>query len=405
MSTPTSHSETSSNLRQKWIQTRFFGWSRFEEGGIDARKILALRIRQDLAIRSTDCFEDLRSQVDTLVAFPLVAVPTCIGSGAEVSCLSDVLLDSRGVRTPIISPAIYPTLALVDCASIRSPSSVQAAAIVDTATHLLDPWLNSLPATFPQQDTAIALLRSLVRMVQGWSGGPLPTSLLPRLATISHLAVRPGLARTSAAVSALHRIEHVLSSQCRLRHGEVLAILLPSFLRWLERAHTELAITVADAFADIFGCYAMPSVLVENWLSALPLERHNFGTQAIDADRTAETVIRTFGDERGMLPGACPADQTAVRAIVDDAVSNCPAIPQAHSQSTVGIPNANRVFGGVLPAVPCHVVFTPIRIIFDVLCKVDSTVPRSGWFTTAVISNDVGTTTLLVFSSPGKSIS
>jgi len=185
------------------------------------------------------------------VSFPLVAVPTCIVSGAEVTVCPDVLwIPGWSVRRSSSRRFIRP-LPLVDCASIRSPSSVQAAAIVDTATHLLDPWLNSLPE--------LSLNRTpRLRFSGPGSNGPrlvwgtFATALLPRLATISHLAVRPVWPERPAA----SRRCTGLSTCCRLSTasvtGEVLALLLPGFLRWLERARTELAITVADTFADIF---------------------------------------------------------------------------------------------------------------------------------------------------------
>jgi NADP-dependent alcohol dehydrogenase len=371
---------------------------------VDAGKLLALRCRGRAALDEFTSLAALHDAADELKSVPLLAAPTVVGSGAEVSPLSDVLLDSRGVRVPIISSVLYPALAIIDASICSPPRHVQAAAIVDTIAHLLDPWLNSLPGAIVQDETAAGLIRSVIRIARAWDGNALDQQALHRLATISHLAVRPGLARPSAPVSAIHRIEHVMSPRIGCRHGEGLAHLLPAFLRWMERTRRDVLTVVADRFTEMFERVARPSVLVEEWLSSLPLECERPAIGGREAREIANTVVDAFGSDLGQLPGMLSIGRAEVLAVLNEIDARPLRASVRTGYDIAPACNADRVFGGSVAGSPCDVVMTPIRVVLEGLCSSADVPVREGWFPTAIIDGATGRRTLIVSSSPGSTV-
>jgi alcohol dehydrogenase class IV len=373
-------------------------------GVIDTGKLLALRCRGRAAVDECSSLADLRDAAEELESVPFLAAPTVIGSGAEVSPLSAVLLDSRGVRVPIISPVLYPTLAVIDASICTPPPQVQAAAIVDAVAHLLDPWLNSLAGLVVHDETAAALVRSVIRITRAWRDKGLDKHAIHRLATISHLAVRPGLARPSAPVSVIHRIEHVLSPRIGCRHGEGLAHLLPAFLRWMERSRPDVLTAVADRFPEMFERTARPSVLVEEWLSSLPLDREPLAIGESEAREIADAVVDVFGSHLGVLPGTLSMGRADVAAVLSE-IDTRPSRGSVPTRHDVGPAcNEERLFGGTVAGSPCDLVITPIRVVFEALCRAADVPARQGWFPTAIVDGGNGRRTLLVSSSPGSTM-
>jgi alcohol dehydrogenase class IV len=372
---------------------------------IDTAKILALKARNGFAVHVTRSLDELRGRAYEFESLPLLAAPTCVGSGAEVSALADILLDSNGVRVPITSPVMYPKLAVVDCTVASPPQVIQASAMVDAAAHLFDPWLNSLPGPLPQEDTTVALLRALVRLTRIWRCEGFKQASLLKFATISHLAVRPGLARSSAAVSVVHRIEHVLSPRIGCSHGEGLALILPAFLRWMEAKRRDLLRGIADQFDDIFDRAALPSTLVTDWLRSLPVMQCRFSPTDSELGELTDIIIASFSDSSGLLPGGLSIGAAEVQAILRETRE-----PRRRTESSSdtsrpthqAVINMNRVFGGPMAKGIFHVVITPIRPIFEMLCRTLGATSREGWFPTAVVSASDNAYTVLMCPPPGS---
>jgi alcohol dehydrogenase class IV len=372
-------------------------------GVIDIGKIIAVKLQGHLAVHVASCFEELEQRVSEIASLPLLAAPTCVGSGAEVSSLADVLLDSGNVRVPIISPRMFPKTAIVDVAVASPPRQVQASAFVDAFTHLLDPWLNSLPQP-PHEEITVSLLRSLVRITQHWRTEGFDGASLVKFTTVSHLAVRPGLARSSAAISVVHRIEHVLTPLIGCSHGEGLAILLAPFLRWLEQNRPKLMIGVANHFSEIFGRNALPSTLVSEWLDSLCLRECSLSLSEVAIDEISDSIMHRFADADGMLPGTLSIRRSDIQDVLRKvAQQHSPGDTPATTRMPTLQVNTKRLFGILrVPSNPV-VVVTPISGIFRKLCESLGVPVNHGWYQTALF-NASRHTTILVCPPPGSSM-
>jgi len=365
---------------------------------IDTAKLLALRHGVDPALPQCRSLEELSGRISDFSRLPLLVAPTCIGSGAEVSPLADIAVNARDVRFPIISKTLHPDRAVIDISLAKAPRDIQAAAIVDAAVHMLDPWLNSQPLRVAQADTLVALLAALVRLTCSWTADTLTSDALLQLVSISHLAVRPGLGRPSAPVSVIHRLEHAVSPWAKCRHGEGLAFLLPAFLRWLEESRPDAIRCVAEDFITIFGRDAHPSRLVDEWLSRLPMSVPNLRLSTGDIEELSSRVVSTFGSP---LPGELAIEKDDVRSIF--AITQARARTQS-PQASLGAVNAHRVFGQALPSTKYSLVFTPIPSVFEKLTDRLPSATNRGWFSTAVAGGANGDATVIACPSPGRTM-
>lgn len=181
---------------------------------IDASKILSIWDQTSPAVLSWNGPSSLSQPLLHKTKVPIVALPTCIGSGAEVSNLAELLFTSPSLRYPLVDNNLAPSIAIIDSALCNTvPSRVQSAAIVDTFFHLLDPLFNSLArldGDSPQMDMSIHLASRLVSLTKMPKNVQRRSSWLLEIARISHFAVIPGLGRTYDE-SLVHRIEHILS--------------------------------------------------------------------------------------------------------------------------------------------------------------------------------------------------
>ncbi len=70
---------------------------------------------------------------------PLVAIPTTAGTGSEVTCVSVLTDDEKGVKAPMSAPGLFPRLALVDAElTVSMPPKVTASCGLDALSHALE---------------------------------------------------------------------------------------------------------------------------------------------------------------------------------------------------------------------------------------------------------------------------
>src|SRR5262249_50913097 len=148
----------------------------------------------------------------------------------------DVLLDAHQVRSPIISRSLVPDRVVVDAAVLANGiPGPQGAAIFDCLMHIIDPWVNSIGSRVLQETTSASLLSEVLGHARNGAARNLSPDEQLDLARLSHLCLRPGLARVGTHASSIHRIEHALPPGFAASHGEGLAWVAARFFSWLER--------------------------------------------------------------------------------------------------------------------------------------------------------------------------
>lgn len=368
---------------------------------IDLAKVLALRAGGQQAIQTSRSVSDLQAALrGGLGRVPLCVVPTVAGSGAEVSALSDVLTTPDGVRMPVMSPLLFPDSAVIDADVLASaPAAAAKAAVVDALMHVVDPWINVLPDDPIQGDTSAAVAGELVGLARAMAERPLPSRLRLNLARVSHLALRPGLARTAAHASNIHRIEHALPDGRFRLHGVGLAYVALRFLTWLEsNRRTELA-PVADALNRVFGARRLPSAHFQELFRTLRFPALDAQLPAVEVTQTTARVATHFL-VNGELPGNLGLGRDEVGDILR--VRPAPAAPARYRPLLRRHPPSPRRVLGLDRAPEVRtVVLTPIPRVFDLLAH-DSMVHGHdrAWYP-ALVGDTFGEPALHVRVPPG----
>ena len=196
---------------------------------------------------------------------PLIAVPTTAGTGSEVTAISIVTDTERGVKVGIVSPYLYPAVAVVDPElTLGKPFELTVAAGVDALVHAVEAYLSR--GASPLTD---ALALEAVRRIAG--------HLRAAAADGANLAARTGMALGStlagmafgaAGVAAVHALAYPLGGRHGVPHGLANSVLFPRVMAFTlpgrpDRARPLLAAlgTGPEPATDAACCEALVAAL------------------------------------------------------------------------------------------------------------------------------------------------
>jgi alcohol dehydrogenase len=184
---------------------------------------------------------------------PLLVIPTTAGTGSEVTYVSVVKDEARGVKLPFASPFLMPSAAVLDPRmTLGLPPQITAATAMDAMTHgceacigLASNPMSSAYATAAVRTIADNLLQVLDR----------PGDVQGRLA-LAQGATMAGIAFSNSMVGLVHALGHSVGALCHVHHGTCMSILLPAVLEYNLAARRQaigellLPLAGAEVYAD-----------------------------------------------------------------------------------------------------------------------------------------------------------
>ena len=169
----------------------------------------------------------------TAAPVPVVAVPTTAGTGAEATANAPILSPEHGVKASLRSPAMLPTVAVVDPAlTLTCPPAVTASSGLDALTQCLEALVT--PRANPLTD-------ALAREGLARGGRSLHTAFrhgddLDARTDMSLAALLSGMALANARLGAVHGLAAPLGGRLGAPHGEVCAAVLTATVETNVRA-------------------------------------------------------------------------------------------------------------------------------------------------------------------------
>lgn len=176
---------------------------------------------------------------------PLVAVPTTAGTASETTGVSVLSWKAKNLKTAVISPALYPTLAVVDPLLTHScPPALTASSGVDVLAHALDSLgsVRSSPVSAPLAVEAARLAFGNLRACYRHGSDAAAREALARASLLA------GMAFSQSGTSGAHACSYVLTVKYGMPHGEACAFTLDSWYRINAVARPEL-----DSYARGMG--------------------------------------------------------------------------------------------------------------------------------------------------------
>lgn len=353
---------------------------------IDSAKLLALRGQRGEAIRDYETPRFLQRALNSgdLQSVPTCAIPMAPGPGAESSAVADVLVGPGGTRSPVMSPALFMSQAIIDSRLVHTAAPhVVASALLQAVMHVVDPWVNSLGRLSSQTITASQVLGELSQIARKAAAGPLDSTQALRLVRLSHLALRPGVIRTSGHVAAIHRIEHALSPTLFDTHSQALGNVAVRFFRWLERNRADVLRPFAAELASSLGEALLPSELIQRLCGSLGITLAERMPSGADAE-TVLTHLRNMAPQEATLPGDLAVPLQQVGEILSERV---PAVDTANGYDPLlrrWRPDGHRVFGSLASSTATTLVVTPIAPVFSSI-EQGARTPPGAWYPSLIM--------------------
>lgn len=155
---------------------------------------------------------------------PIIAIPTTVGTGSEVSIGAVVKDHETKTKLTIASPHLYPKIAVLDPEMVATlPAKLVAYTGMDALTHAIEAYVS----TENQPVSEALALRAAEMIYDNLEIGVKDPSNLDARAKLQIASMLAGMAFSNSPVGATHAISHTVGGLYGLHHGLSNAIALP----------------------------------------------------------------------------------------------------------------------------------------------------------------------------------
>ncbi|MGK0151712.1 iron-containing alcohol dehydrogenase [Pseudomonas putida] len=182
---------------------------------------------------------------------PIFAIPTTSGTGSECTA-STVFTNKRTLfKTVIVSPRLFPRLAILDPAlTLKLPAAITAATGMDALTHAIESYV-SRQANPISQAMALQAIRMIAGSLEKTYFVGTDMAAREQMLLGSFLA---GVAFSQSKLGNVHAISHTFGGVFNIPHGIANAALLPYVIKFNLPACPERFRDIAIALgADVTG--------------------------------------------------------------------------------------------------------------------------------------------------------
>jgi alcohol dehydrogenase class IV len=155
---------------------------------------------------------------------PIIAIPTTVGTGSEVSVAAVVKDHEAKTKLTIVSPYLYPRMALLDPEMVATlPGKLVAYTGMDALTHAIEAYVST-----DHQPLSDALALHAAEMIfDNIEAAVKEPGVTDARAKMQLAALMAGIAFSNAPVGATHAIAHTVGGLYGLHHGLSNGVALP----------------------------------------------------------------------------------------------------------------------------------------------------------------------------------
>lgn len=181
---------------------------------------------------------------------PLIAIPTTAGTGSEVTASTIVTNSQTQFKAAVISPYLFPKLALLDPElTVKLPPNITAATGMDALTHAIESY-TSKAANPISQALAIQAIRMISKNITNTYFVGSNVDSRESMLVASMMA---GAAFAQSRLGNVHAISHTLGGVFNIAHGIANATLLPFVMKFNLLACPEQMRDIAQALGQDVG--------------------------------------------------------------------------------------------------------------------------------------------------------
>jgi len=180
----------------------------------------------------------------TKPALPFIAVPTTAGTGSEVTRVTVVTDQQRGVKMMLMSDALLPYAAIDDpLLTVTAPPGPTAAAGIDALTHAIEAYVSKRAQPLTDVLALAAITAISQSLPTAWANG----QDLEARDRMMWAQLQAGLAFSNSSVALVHGMARPLGAQFHVPHGLANAMLLPAVMRFSVSAAPQRYAAIARA--------------------------------------------------------------------------------------------------------------------------------------------------------------
>jgi alcohol dehydrogenase class IV len=244
---------------------------------------------------------------------PIIQVPTLAGTGAEISRGAVITNWETHVKKSIISPSIQAKVAIIDPElTLTAPDAATRAGAVDAFSHAVEPYLTAeadAPLTNGIRETIMKMvIHYLPRIVRD----PQERESRIQISWASTVAMSQ-IARLGGGGGFMpcHGLGHALSGYFNIGHGNSLAALLPTWMRFTRPARME---RFEKLGTNVFSGCSDPIEWFETWLESVGM-RLKLRDLGFDLGKAAEVGALAVKSSSGLRHNPVPIDEKAASQI------------------------------------------------------------------------------------------
>lgn len=155
---------------------------------------------------------------------PIIAIPTTVGTGSEVSVGAVVKDHETMTKLTIASPHMFPRMAMLDPEMVATlPAKLVAYTGMDAMTHAIEAYIS----TETQPISQALAFRAAEMIYDNLAAGVNESDNIDARAKLQIAAMMAGMAFSNSPVATTHAIAHTVGGLYNIHHGLSNAVALP----------------------------------------------------------------------------------------------------------------------------------------------------------------------------------
>lgn len=208
---------------------------------IDAAKMVSVLAKRGGTVRD---YEGIGTVPDPVL--PLVAIPTTVGTGSEVTRGAVITDTGRNQKMVVVSPFIFPRVAILDPSLLaKLPPHITAATGMDSLTQALEGYVSrgANPISDALNLEALRLIAENLRLAVARND-------LQALAQMQIATTMQGIGFPNAGLGLVHAMSNTAGGMFGTAHGVTNAIILPHVMEFNVSADPVRFARVAEAMGE-----------------------------------------------------------------------------------------------------------------------------------------------------------
>lgn len=215
---------------------------------IDSAKAVAAGVKYD-----GDLWDFFSGKAKIADALPIFAVATVSATASDMNFTSVLSNEELGFKSGLHSTRFFPTVTAIDPsvqASVPERQTVNGG--VDTIAHVLECYFDGAKGVDVQKEYCEGLVRSVIRLMPILLEDPADYDARSQFAWAAACALNgtTNAGHPGRGDFASHAMGHALSVRYDSIHGETLAVIMPSWLKYVYKEDLETAVRFAGR---VFG--------------------------------------------------------------------------------------------------------------------------------------------------------